>query len=847
MKKLIRNNKKYIIVLLAVICLLSITFFSLGFFYKDGYTLLISDMDAQYKALFIYFKENLFKSYSFGNGLGNSMIGTYAYYLASPFNLISLAFKNQNMHIALMIITFLKLILSSLTMFIFLDNQNKKNKFNIALALTYTFMGFNVAYMFHIMWLDAIYLLPLIMLGIDKITNKQKPNLYIITMFFCILTNYYISFMVCGFSTLYFMYSLYIKYDFKKELLVLKRVIKNFIVSSFLAGALASFILIPTVLEFKNMSKSELKALEIKDQVINITPNKIVSKLLIGNHHNNDILSIGEPQIYSGIITLSLFIVYFLNKKIDKKEKKASFVMTLIFILSLLISLVDLVWHGMNVPICFNPRYTFLISFFMIFIASKAIYKIEHNKLEHYLVVFIIISICALTSLIINTAHFYNFLVFISLGYTVFYLCLLYSLNKEKEKKKLITLLIIFLVFTEIILNMFFIQRSFEYTTKKEENKTYRIVDKEVELIQKADKSKFYRMEVSGMSSYINSFYYGYNGISTFLSTLPKEQINFTSKVGYNTGNNIMERSDNNIVMDSLLGIKYTLQREVKNDYFELLKTKKISGTSGDFYDFVKVDMYIYKNNEALSLGTLVDSDISKCNINYKDHDRLDYQNQLIKCLTGTDKEIYIKAEVNKIKDGKYKLINSKQGTLLLFPNISTEFFKNDESIDFYINDIHLGSFYNNTFNFLKFDNKSANGTEFDLTIKKKSGEKEIKPYAYYFNEKIYKEIFSDLNKNSMNVVKQKNGYIKAKVTVPKDKKYLFTTIPYNKGFKIYVNNREVKYDKVFDTFIGLKLDEGLNIIEFKYTADGLKEGLLISFMVLFITVIYLKRQKELV
>ena len=68
-----------------------------------GTTFFVSDSYAQYLSLFSYFKDVICSKqsliYSFSKGLGGSMIGTYAYYLASPLNLLVVFFSKQNLNI----------------------------------------------------------------------------------------------------------------------------------------------------------------------------------------------------------------------------------------------------------------------------------------------------------------------------------------------------------------------------------------------------------------------------------------------------------------------------------------------------------------------------------------------------------------------------------------------------------------------------------------------------------------------------------------------------------------------------------------------------------------------------
>ena len=71
---------------------------------------------------------------------------------------------------------------------------------------------------------------------------------------------------------------------------------------------------------------------------------------------------------------------------------------------------------------------------------------------------------------------------------------------------------------------------------------------------------------------------------------------------------------------------------------------------------------------------------------------------------------------------------------------------------------------------------------------------------------------------------------------------YFILTIPYEeKGFNIYVDDKEIKYEKVNDSFIRFKIDEGHHDIKIIYTSPYLLEGLITSIAgyMIFIPVIY--------
>ena len=57
----------------------------------------------------------------------------------------------------------------------------------------------------------------------------------------------------------------------------------------------------------------------------------------------------------------------------------------------------------------------------------------------------------------------------------------------------------------------------------------------------------------------------------------------------------------------------------------------------------------------------------------------------------------------------------------------------------------------------------------------------------------------------------------------------LFTSIPYDEGWDVYVDGKKAEKIKLMDAFIGLKLEKGQHQIEFKYQTVGFLKGAIIS------------------
>ncbi len=825
----IKQKKNYILSFFIPLFLLLLLFFALGLFFPSGKTIFTCDLQAQYKALYQYFRENLFSTYSFSKGIGGSMIGTYAYYLCSPFLFVLFLFPVSKLSVATFVMLLLKLCTSGLTMYIYLSSYFKDKKYLLIFSTSYVFMSYISAYFFHIMWMDAVYMLPLVMLGIDRIVEKKKPTLYIISLMVTILTNYYMGYIICLFAVLYFFYQLYLCKKNKRNILFM------FFISSLLGGFLTSFLTIPTALELTTSvrtSVSDFSSISLS------SPLEILSSLFLGSHNYAQILSRERYHVYVGIFVFILYLLYFFNPKIEKKEKRASLFLLVIFIFSMLINYVDMVWSAFSITSCFAGRYTFVFCFFLIFLAVKSFAKIKYIEIKHLFFIAPVYPILAILVLWKQFSFVKIPLVFVSVLLYFFYLVLLYCYIQYKDKKKLTLLLLLFLVFAELVLNSFFMLEDFKFQYKEAEHGLYKTFDKELSSLQEKD-SSFYRLEKNFYRSLNDGFYFDYHGVRVFLSTISENQYAFFIRLGYSVYGNTIEYNRNMPVADSLLGIRYLFKQDGMNPYYEKIDSFPISLYDDLFYNLVKKEVSVYKNKYALRLGTVIPKKGKTCSKVMNIEDRLAYQNAIVSCLYGEDVSIYEKINMKKIEDNKYILKKDKKYNVYFYPNIVSTFLEGDDLVELFIEGKTVGEFTSNAFIIQEFIDDSVD-REFTIELKSKNSGKYI-PYAYYFRQDIYEDVFGKLKQNSMEIVEEKENYIKGNVFIHDKEGYLFTTIPYDTGFQVFVDGKRVDYEEILGAFVGVPMKKGKHVIEFKYTPNGLKFGIVISFVALVVTIFYIK------
>ena len=115
--------------------------------------------------------------------------------------------------------------------------------------------------------------------------------------------------------------------------------------------------------------------------------------------------------------------------------------------------------------------------------------------------------------------------------------------------------------------------------------------------------------------------------------------------------------------------------------------------------------------------------------------------------------------------------------------------------------------------------------------------------FAAYYDEETWKNTINNLKEQELNITEFKGNVIKGTVTSTKEKDILFTTIPYDDNWDVYIDGKKVKTVKVLDALLGVKLDIGTHSIEFKYCPKQFFLGLIVSIISFIILVIIDKKK----
>ncbi|NMB29585.1 MAG: YfhO family protein, partial [Clostridiaceae bacterium] len=213
--------------------------------------------------------------YSLVSGLGVSFYALFAYYLASPLNLLLLLFPAPFLTEGIFLLTLIKVGLMGFAFFRFLlVSYRRKGILAVAFSTFYALSGFTLAYSWNIMWLDSLILLPVVVLALVRLIRDGKWILFPISVTMLLVCNYYTAFFASIFIALYFPILLF-RYTegsgIRKKILIVCKVV----VLVAIGVALSAILLYPT---FRSLSLTSAA----------------------GDHFPRKFELIGEPLTYLG-------------------------------------------------------------------------------------------------------------------------------------------------------------------------------------------------------------------------------------------------------------------------------------------------------------------------------------------------------------------------------------------------------------------------------------------------------------------------------------------------------------------------------------------------------------------
>ena len=844
--------------------------------------------------------------YSWNGGAGTNFLTLMAYYASTPLYLLSVLFPPEYLREFMMIITAVKIALAGLFFSIYLrgmynhDFLNKGgdlnyNKKHCTSSVGFAMLGFSVlyalcayvaGYYWCIFFLNSVALLPLIILGLERMIDSGRFTLYAVTLGIAVIANYYTAMFVCFFIIAYYFVLYFVKLNTAFNFGAFLKKSFQVLAVSLMGVGLAACILVPTIFWFGNTGN--YGSTFDRDVAAYNSLLDIFTNLLTGSTPNIRAMPpAGLPNIAVGVASIIFAGLYFINKNIKLTDRLLYGGFIMFLALSFNLNILDYIWHGGHFPNEIPFRQSFVFSFVFVTVAFKSYIAFKSGKKSVSLKTLGMFGGGFFAYLLIAERLYQNTDMF---GFEVFYISgallavYMLLLLLFKHKRLSANILAVFLMFIMLFEGGFSAVRG-AATATSSDRASYPMFGEAVRAVIEhiyANDPGLYRLEMVRWWGTNDPMLYSYRGVSQFSSKANGRFTRMLEILGIKArpGGNSFLYASATPVANMFLSIKYLISRD-GHDFLNSIAFDKYFEYHVDRTS-VYSEVTAYKNRYWLPIAFMVSDDINDADLTGANP--FIVQNDIMRRAAGIRGDIFRSIQPrhqnNHVNvsvtpggtDGVYNFTTTGSGRATVNKRFAIS---ETQQVYFYIrNPWHGESKEAVTRVFLPNGERLLGDTivadidagitidagvvpaggEVEISFDVRSGNGRFYLYGAAFDIELFRDAFDILNESVLEVSEFSDTRIKGAITVYEDGLF-FASIPFDRGWRIRVNGeprvinplseterieaaimrqngeridrREVRAMR--DGFITIPLEAGTHEIELYYITHGLIPGLIIS------------------
>jgi len=824
----------------------------LGYFVYRGMapfgpnSILTVDLGQQYIDQFAAFKHTFLSHptsffYSFSNALGGDMLGEWAYYLMSPFNVIYLFTPIVHLPSAILFVTVLKFGSAGLSMAWLLKQLQLQRGYYITLfAVNYALSGWFIANDLNLLWLDAAILLPILIVQIEALFKQNNWWRYALILSLTITSNYYIGYMITLFVILYFIWRLTWPNQIKQRW----QVIKHFVYGSLLAGVLSAWLILPTYYQLR-LGKAQYNTnWSFK---FDNDPVKLILKLIPGSFDFNQMQS-GQANFFVSAFILFTVISFFVVKTVHWRIKIGALLLLGILLIATTWAPLTIIFHGMQYPVWYPYRFSFLISFMFIYLGALAWQPNQPlNLMSSSLSLVCIITI---TFYAYQQSHHLSYIDQRSISLFAILAMLILAQLMFPSQNRYQWLLLSFTVLM-LVVNVLLTLNRFSYLTNTEYQRTIKSLTPAIKKI-KTDRT-FYRIAQTFQRTRGDSMMLDFYGGSHFSSTLPKATPTFFGNIGQPDGDNYVAYSNGSLLSDALLDMKYIVAPNNQDKHLPGDPSTHLIGYRPDTSKYhlkaVTDKTSVWENPYALPLAFAASDTVLKTAMLL--NNPMQNQNNIWQGLNA-QKAPLVTAENFSQAVGHNVNTPATITDALLVKNKPNE----PASLDLTFNPKTNDSYYLTLGSGLPIKDFDLliNGqviTQFNsyrhTVIINLASQVKNKPQTvtirfkqtrslllnnvtlYRISQDNFQQQVNQLKAHPLTIDEYRDNKITGNITTTKQQPLLMTTIPSTPGWQVLVDGKRVKTEKVANYFIAVRTAPGKHHVTFKYTPPFFWLGVMLT------------------
>ena len=859
MKNKIQNffkvNRYVFMAFFLPVCILVFVFALTGIYPFGSQQLAIIDMYHQYIPFLSELQCRLQGGgslfYSWNSGGGCNFWCLLSYYGASPLNLLLVFFPKSLIVEAVSVILLIKIGLSGSFMYIYLKNvynpvellaDRKAGLKTVLFSSMYALSSFTIGYYWCIMWLDAVMLLPLLMLGLNRLIKDGRMALYTVTLAIIVFSNYYIAIMVCIFVLVYYPVYYFITVRNRGAKACLFTTLKA-VGASLLGIAMSAVMLLPTYISMQNAYyfsssmpeewKLYYDALDVINQLFPVAHLTYLD---------------GLPNLCCGFLVTVMLACYFMSREIPYREKALNGAFLVLMYLSLNVNKLDFVWHGMHFPNQLPHRFSFVICFVLVAMGYRAFNRLHDIRQSRIFGLFVLIGgyYILAQKILTNAVDNMNMFMYYGLALTTAYGILFGLYKRQKLTRRPFMVLLAVVVAAELCVStgMYFDTMGNSSRETYNENKASvtrlaKYAGEEGGATADGGNGRFARMEIDDPLIHNCPAFYHYRGMGQFSSTLNSNTTTLMERIGLegHPGSNRFNFNETSPVTSCITNVDYLIA-----------KNRKLNDPD---YQFVKMDgdSRLYASNYPLSIGYVLPDSIRT----WKPYDANPFINldDYVRAATsGEVEKVFVnmgQGVVSGVNTDPQYVSDSHIESTLRDPGVagsvdisynaetSTKYYvyiAADYAEDIFIEcadspeDIAVQPDCGSILNIGPIDT----GEEFKIKVNFETGKiGRITCYVCTLDEEAWNKAYGMISSSLMTVTDASDTCIKGTVDAGKGGVFV-TSIPYEDGWNMKIDGRKTEIRELTgDCWISAGLSEGAHEIELSFRPAGLVNGLLIT------------------
>jgi len=772
-----------------------------------------ADGDLQYMDFFAWYKNVMAGKdsflWSYYKGLGGNGIGQFGVYLTSPVNLLLFFFDYTQLPSYFDLAVCLKLALAGAFFAFYLEKRYVK-EMNAeictdaagkrtfwfrqasvyALSLCYALCQYSIAQSSNIIWLDGLYMFPLLMLGVYEVVN-DRPGKWKLALFagLAVIFNWYSAAMSCIFSVFWFVAEYFLRENREqKGIKVFLRRVLDYVIYMALGMGISCIIFLPMYLSMTAGSRGGLQT-ELLATFWFMNPFPSIIDLYKAGAQSERY----RVSLYCGFLPFLGMLCVFATPK-RKLRQKIVYLCLLVFMCLMfysypLIAVFSLVrrvgsyWY----------RYSYLGCFILIFLAAEFLLTLELRLRK------------ALEGTIQNPVL--------------------------KKMPLILTVVMVVGVVADMTNNAAKLMSIYCLPNGIAYGEYFAAGKEQARLIHEADDSIYRIGQTSGRDGSLNEgLAMGYMSDASNTSTPDARQIQLLNALGYRNVESTLNLTFSALpATDALLGVKYTLSGWQPAGY-EDTDLPVANGKN------------VYKNPYTLPYAfTYTRGEKAQT-----DGWGYIYINQLYRELAGGNAAVmeYIPYDYSYGDNTVTFTMTLPEGNYIYYGNVPFYYDVTDTSVNANGSYISYGGYFDPSV----FEIPKAEGTnQATVTLTSASLGVLAQGYEefYALNLDRLKAVTEQLQAREVSSVTLENRHVTVDVDNTDGAERLYLSLPYDSGWRVYRNGEEIDVYLVGDCMYSLPLVAGENHFELKYSMPSLWIGFGISLIALGILIVLAKRERR--